>query len=122
MPTTMWRRGLLEGFFVGRDRDTAVEHIYLDRRQVLAKRAYSFLIWKASSRVWHRTKTLTSPSTGSSWCNVANTKTRGSAHARLGSLATMSMPRTGFAGCPCCTSEGCSKPQSTTAATFWASR
>lgn len=38
-------------------------------------RSYSFLIWNASSRVWHITITATSPSTGSICWRVARTNT-----------------------------------------------
>lgn len=80
----------------------------------LLKRVYSFLIWKASSRVWHRTRTETSPSTGSSWCSVARTNT---AVLPIPDLAwqMMSMPSTACGMHSCCTSEGCSNPQSITA-------
>lgn len=38
-------------------------------------RSYSLYIWNANSLVWHNTRTLTVPSTGSSCCSVANTNT-----------------------------------------------
>ena len=41
----------------------------------LLNRAYSFLIWYASSRVWHITSTETSPATGSTCWSVVRTNT-----------------------------------------------
>mmetsp|Transcript_361 Transcript_361/g.886 ORF Transcript_361/g.886 Transcript_361/m.886 type:complete len:209 (-) Transcript_361:183-809(-) len=80
----------------------------------LEKRSYSPLIWYASSRVWQSTRTEISPSTGSIWWRVASTNT---AVLPIPDLAwqMMSMPSTACGMHSCCTSDGCSKPQSTTA-------
>mmetsp|Transcript_163800 Transcript_163800/g.398105 ORF Transcript_163800/g.398105 Transcript_163800/m.398105 type:complete len:204 (-) Transcript_163800:136-747(-) len=79
----------------------------------LEKRLYSWPIWKASSRAWHSTITLTC-SDGTSWCSVASTNT---AVLPMPDLAwqMMSMPSSACGMHSCCTSLGCSKPQSTMA-------
>mmetsp|Transcript_12054 Transcript_12054/g.30713 ORF Transcript_12054/g.30713 Transcript_12054/m.30713 type:complete len:205 (-) Transcript_12054:208-822(-) len=77
-------------------------------------RSNSWVIWNASSRVWHMTMAPTSPSLGSSCWSTARTKT---AVLPIPDLAWQitSMPRMAWGMHSCWTSEGCSKPQSTIA-------
>mmetsp|Transcript_4409 Transcript_4409/g.17587 ORF Transcript_4409/g.17587 Transcript_4409/m.17587 type:complete len:205 (-) Transcript_4409:192-806(-) len=79
-----------------------------------AKRSNSWQIWYASSRVWHRINAPTSPGTGSSCCSTASTNTAVLPMPDLAWQIT-SMPRIAWGMHSCCTSEGCSKPQSTIA-------
>mmetsp|Transcript_54853 Transcript_54853/g.161285 ORF Transcript_54853/g.161285 Transcript_54853/m.161285 type:complete len:205 (+) Transcript_54853:870-1484(+) len=80
----------------------------------LAKRSNSCLIWYASSRVWQMTRTFTAFSEASICCRQASTKT---AVLPMPDFAwqRMSVPRMAWGMHSCCTSEGCSKPQSTMA-------
>mmetsp|Transcript_25424 Transcript_25424/g.66556 ORF Transcript_25424/g.66556 Transcript_25424/m.66556 type:complete len:205 (+) Transcript_25424:655-1269(+) len=88
--------------------------IVLTPVKYLENRSYSLLIWKASSRVWHIASTCTSPSTGSSCCSVAITKT---AVLPIPDLAWQMISVFTIAGgiVSFCTCDGCSKPQSTMA-------
>eukprot|EP01139_Manchomonas_bermudensis_P015271 Amastigsp_a509855_89.p3 type:complete len:250 gc:universal Amastigsp_a509855_89:766-17(-) len=80
----------------------------------LENRSNSWQIWNASSRVWPITSACTSPSTGSSCCSTAMTNTAVLPMPALAWQST-SVPRIACGIHCCCTSDGCSKPQSTIA-------
>ena len=73
--------------------------------------SYSFLIWKASSLVWHITSTETGFGSSSSWWRVVSTKTAVFPMPDLAWQST-STPMIDCGMHSCYTSEGCSKPQS----------
>mmetsp|Transcript_60779 Transcript_60779/g.95817 ORF Transcript_60779/g.95817 Transcript_60779/m.95817 type:complete len:219 (+) Transcript_60779:754-1410(+) len=79
-----------------------------------ANRSNSCLIWYASSRAWQITSTLTAFSEASTCCKHASTNT---AVLPIPDFAwhKISVPRIAWGMHACCTSEGCSNPQSTVA-------
>mmetsp|Transcript_28029 Transcript_28029/g.67331 ORF Transcript_28029/g.67331 Transcript_28029/m.67331 type:complete len:208 (+) Transcript_28029:607-1230(+) len=86
----------------------------LNFSKCLLNRSNSFLIWYANSRVCTTTIARTAASDVSICCRVARTKT---AVFPIPDLAwhKISVPRMACGNASCCTSEGCSKPQSTMA-------
>ena len=73
--------------------------------------SYSFLIWNASSRVWHNTRTDTGFGSSSSWWSVVSTKTAVFPMPDLAWHRT-STPIIDYGMHSYWTSEGCSNPQS----------